>query len=107
MAKYSEDGHLAVLTNEILSTYKGPELGAAGASRYKILFTESSLGDEEIAGKCRKMDGAVRYLYDLDYLILIHKPTFDSMTALEKTRILVHELHHIDADEDKEPLIRH
>ncbi len=104
--KYSEDAHLTGLANEILKTYDGTELLDANIFQRRIIFTNSSLGDEEIAGKCKKIDGAIRFLWGNDFLILIHKPTWDASPPLEKTRILVHELLHIEEGENGEAAIR-
>jgi len=104
--KYVENGKLEVLVNEILTKWDGDELADAETFQWKILFTNGSLGDEEVAGKCRKIDGPIRYLWGVDYLLLIHKPSFDAGTPREKTRILVHELHHIAQSENGEPQIR-
>jgi hypothetical protein len=104
--RYEEDGHLPVLVKEILDSYRGSELNDAKAFQWRVLFTTQTLGHEEVAGKCTRVDGAIRFLWSNDFIILIHKPTFDSATTLEKTRILVHELHHIGKDEHDEPTIR-
>ncbi len=104
--RYSEDAHLTGLANEILKIYDGSELLDASTFQKRIIFTSSSLGDEEIAGKCKKIDGAIRFLWENDFLILIHKPTWDASPPLEKTRILVHELLHIAEGEDGEASIR-
>ena len=104
--RYLEDGKLSVLTNEILQSYKGSELNDAKAFEYRIIFTNGSLGHQEVAGRCTKVHGAIRYLWSNDFVILIQKKEFDAMTPVQKTRILVHELHHIGKDEHDEPTIR-
>jgi len=104
--RYSEDAHLTGLANEICKIYDGSELRDASTFQKRIIFTNSSLGEEEIAGKCKKIDGAIRFLWGNDFLILIHKPTWDASPPLEKTRILVHELLHIAEGEDGEALTR-
>lgn len=104
--RYQEDGSLSLLANEILTAYKGEELNDAKAFQWKIIFTTTTLGHEEVAGKCTKIDGPIRYLWENDFLILIKKDEFDRATAIDKTRILVHELHHIGKNEHDEPAIR-
>lgn len=106
MGKYQEDGRLPVLAQEILNHYKGEELNAAKSFQWRVIFTDSSLGINEPAGKCRKIDGAISYLWHVDFLILIHRQTWDGLTNQQKTHLLVHELHHIAVGDNDEPKIR-
>lgn len=104
--RYSEDGQLSILAKQILDTYEGNDLDDAKTFQWRILFTSQTLGHEEVAGKCTKVDGAIRYLWSNDFIILIHRQSFDSATDLEKVRIIAHELHHIGKNEHDEPAIR-
>jgi hypothetical protein len=104
--KYQEDASLSLLTNEILATYKGEELNDAKAFQWKIIFTTNTLGHEEVAGRCSRIDGPIAYLWDNEFLIQVKKDEFEKATALDKTRILVHELHHIGKNENDQPAIR-
>lgn len=108
--RYLEDGKLSVLAKEILDQTAladiGDPLHDAEKFQFKIIFVNGSLGDEEAAGKCKKIEGAISYLWGIDYLILIQKTLFDAATPLEKTRVLVHELYHILASDKGEPEIR-
>ncbi|SRR6266567_1012119 len=102
--KYQEDGHLSVLFNELLK--ESPELREASQFQWRIIFTNNSLGDEEVAGKCQKISGAISYLWGVDFMILIQKSHWDAATPLEKTRILVHEATHMAESEKGEPKVR-
>ena len=104
--RYESDGKLPILVKEILDAYKGNELNDAKAFQWRVIFTNQTLGHEEVAGKCTKVDGAIRFLWSNDFIIQLHKPTFDAATALEKVRIIAHELHHIGKDDHDEPAIR-
>jgi hypothetical protein len=104
--KFQEDGHLSVLFNELLKNYDGIELNDANTFQSRILFTNNSLGDEEVAGKCMKISGVIRHLWGVDFIVLIQKTCWDAATPLEKTRILAHEAHHMKESEDGEPTVR-
>jgi Putative phage metallopeptidase len=104
--RYQEDGKLTVLAGEVLKAYRGDALNDAKAFQFRIIFTTQTLGHEEVAGKCTKIDGAIRYLWSNDFIILIKKDEFEKATAIDKTRIIVHELHHIGKNEHDEPAIR-
>lgn len=104
--RYESDGKLPILVKEILDNYRGNELNDAKAFQWRVIFTNQTLGHEEVAGKCTKVDGAIRFLWSNDFIIQLHKPTFDASTAIEKVRIIVHELHHIGKDDHDEPAIR-
>jgi predicted metallopeptidase len=105
--KYLENGALEILAKEVIEEVEAIDQPIdAGIFQWKILFTNTNLGDEEIAGKCKKIDGAIRYIYGIDFLILIQKETWDAASPLEKTRILVHELTHIAQGEKGDPQIR-
>jgi hypothetical protein len=104
--KFQSDAHLTGLFREIITDYDGVELADANAFQWRILFTNNSLGDEEAAGKCQKISGAIRHLWGVDFLILVQKTIWDAATPLEKTRILVHEAHHMKESEDGEAMIR-
>lgn len=104
--RYEDDGSLRVLTAEILEAYKGEALNDAKAFQKRVIFTNTKLGHEEVAGKCTKIDGPIRFLWGVDFIIQIQKQEFEKMTALDKTRIIVHELHHIGKNEHDEPETR-
>jgi predicted metallopeptidase len=104
--KYATDANLTGLFREMLAEYDGFELAEAATSIWKILFTNNSLGDEEIAGRCQKVSGAIRHLWGIDYIILIQKTHWDAASPVEKVRTLVHEATHIKTSKDGEPEIR-
>lgn len=105
--RYEDNASLSLLATEILTSYTGEHLNDAKAFQWKIIFTTGSLGREEVAGKCTKIDGAIRYLWENDFLIQIQKDEFDKATDRDKIRILAHELHHIGKNDHDEPAIRH
>ena len=66
----------------------------------------TSIELDHIAGKCRKLDGAIKFQTGLDFLILIHKPPFTTSNTLDKFRVVCHELYHIQW-EKKHFKVRH
>lgn len=70
-----------------------PELQEAQSASIKAFY--SAVEPEHIGGKCRKLDGAVKFQTGNDFFILIHKAPFVASDALDKVRLICHELHHI------------
>ena len=82
-----------------------PELSEAQAASFKVFYTNAEM--EHIGGKCRKLDGAVRYQTKEDYFILIHRKPFAESDDFHKVRMLVHELFHIEKDEGAFKIRKH
>ena len=102
--KFASDDQLTMLANEIATA--SPYLIAARKFRWQIIFVNNPLGQDEVAGRCKKIDPAIRYLWEYDYLILISRKHFDEMTLHDKVHLIAHELYHIAASEDGTPAIR-
>ena len=81
-----------------------PELIDAQAANWKAFYSKHE--PEERGGKCRKLDGAVRYQENRDYYILIHYQPFVEMDDLHRVRIIIHELNHI-LKEKENFVVRH
>lgn len=79
-----------------------PELSDARSAVWEIFYVDT-LGsdDEDVAGRCKKLDPAVRFRTKVDYYILVVKEKFVKMTVKEKLRLISHELFHIERSEGK------
>lgn len=60
------------------------------------------------AGTCKRLAGESRVLFGVDYIIVIHRPSYESMTEVGQLSLLVHEINHIkkSAKDDEEPSTR-
>lgn len=94
--EYEESKPLQMLAQKIAQTL--PALEAAESSRFLCLYSLTEL--DHIGGKCRKLDGAIKKVTGLDFLILVHKTPFVDSDELHKFRLLVHELYHIERHKD-------
>lgn len=69
---------------------------------FKIFFTTRDPSQKHYAGFCRKLDKAIQFRTGLQFLILIYKPYWDEIETPERMKILIHELHHIQVDEEED-----
>lgn len=111
--KFYSDAGLTKLSREILESAGniddvtvagGAPLSEARATPFRIMF--SSKKSDRFAGKCYKVDEALRTIIGFDFYIIIYKPNFDEQTQLDKVHTVAHELHHIMLDDEDRPRIR-
>ena len=88
---YQDNESLDTLAHKIASVV--PELEAAREASFKAFY--STAEPEHIGGKCRRLDGAVRYQTGRDFFVLVHKDPFIQGDTLQRFRLLTHELYHI------------
>lgn len=107
--KYEESTELNEAVDQILSLAP-PELSDAKLFKFKVVFTKSKLGEDTVA-KCTRLPDTVRFLKNLDFVIVISQPKWIELPLEEKGRILIHELYHIKNDaelgKNPKPTIRH
>lgn len=100
---YSDSEDLQALAEKIAEVV--PELAYARQAKYKVFYSSSE--PEHIGGKCRRLDGAVRFQTGMDYFILIHRAPFVASNIFQKVRMLVHEEYHIFKDRNTWLVRRH
>jgi hypothetical protein len=100
---YQDSEALQTLALKIVNVV--PELEEARSSAFKAFY--SSVEPEHIGGKCRKLDGAVRFQTGSDFFLLVHKESFADSDELHKIRLLCHELYHIARDRNSYAVRRH
>ena len=100
--RYEESSELTSLAHEIAAASK--HLSESSTFNWGLVFT--SIEQEHYGGKCRRLDEAMRFKTELDYLIVIYKEHFEKMKPDEKVALIVHELHHIVSSSRGNPQLR-
>jgi len=90
--EYEDAANLQALTLLMVRTL--PQLKDAESAKWKVMYSLNEL--DHIGGKCKRVTGTEKFHTGLDFDILIHKPPFIASGALERLRILAHELYHIE-----------
>ncbi len=83
---------------------ESPELDKSKAAKVKYLFRSGSWSKW---GECARTTGKWRHLTDYDFVITLHKDTWDTLSEHQRNALLHHELSHIDRAEEKWTLARH
>jgi hypothetical protein len=90
------------MTQKIIA--KCAELDVSKAAKVKYLFR---LGSWSHSGDCAKTTGKWRHLTAYDFVICLHKETWDILTDHQKEALLHHELSHVGHVEDKWIVVKH
>lgn len=90
--KFELSEELDTLAKQILSAHDA-SLKDAELFKIRFLFTNRKLS--HAAAQCWRVADQFRYLYDLDYLILVFKEDWDTKTFDYHAQVICHELHHI------------
>lgn len=93
--EYSESPALEELASRIANST--PELIDSLSAKWRVIYSSTEL--EHLAGKCRKLDGALKFQTKLDFIIFVHRPPFMEMDERRKFRVICHELYHIEQKE--------
>ena len=75
---------------------------------FKIIavFAKGERKSSQEAGRCRKVSAAVRLVTGLDFILIFWTIPWDEMTNDQRHQLVIHEIYHIDANDDGEPRLR-
>ena len=81
-----------------------PEFNHVQPAKIKYLF---KTGNWTKIGECAKTSGKWRHLTEFDFVIVIHKETWEAFAELQREALMHHEISHIGRAEDKWVIVRH
>jgi len=96
--KYIDAPEVEAVAKEIINSL--PLIDGINEAKIKYLFLLKK--HSEYAGKIQKPGGVWRFLSDYDYVVLVHKPSWDRFNERQRKALIYHELSHITYKTDKE-----
>jgi len=95
--RYIDAPEVEAVARDIMSSL--PLIDGIQEAKIKYLFALQKRS--EYAGKIQKPGGVWRFLSDYDYVVLIHKPSWDKFSEKQREALVYHELLHITYTVDK------
>ena len=95
---YTESPEAEAIAKDIIANL--PLVSAINEAKIKYLFTLKKHSD--FAGRIQKPGRVWKFLSDYDYIVLIHKETWDAFNETQRRALIYHELNHITYRIDKE-----
>jgi len=95
--EYTDAPEVEEIAKEIIDTL--PLIEGINGAKIKYLFVHKK--HSEYAGKIQKPGGVWRFLSDYDYVVLVHKASWDSFNERQRKALIYHELLHITYKTDK------
>lgn len=98
MNSYEKSEEVKEIAEDIINTLPLDENIKQSKIAYLFLLREKS----RFKGQIQRPGGAWQFLSDYDFVMLIHKPTWDDLSENQRKALVYHELLHITHTESKD-----